>query len=189
MSLGISNLIFKFSLICLALTAILSGWGCPTMLNRDYVEGDILSITPVEVYLTAKDTDDRLSLQPAAFFRNSLGKQASITIDPAMRFQEIVGFGGAFTESAAYALSQLTDDKRRQVLTAYFDPNEGLGYTLCRTHINSCDFSLDNYSYTAGIEDAELKNFSVQRDKNLLIPLIKDAVEISGGKIRLLASP
>jgi len=142
----------------------------------------------VGVYLTAKCTGDRLTLKdPVEFHRKHTS--ATIYIEPDLKHQEIEGFGGAFTESAAYALSKVSPEKREEVIKAYFDPLEGLGYSLCRTHINSCDFSLGNYSYVETPDDTELKDFNIQRDKNLLIPLIKDAMAVSGSSFKILASP
>ena len=55
--------------------------------------------------------------------------------------------GGAFTEASAHLLNQMSPDKRTEILDAYFSRN-GANYSLTRTHMNSCDFSLSNYSYT-----------------------------------------
>ena len=65
----------------------------------------------------------------------------------------------------------------------------GHGYTLCRTHINSCDFSLGNYAYAEVPGDTELKHFSIERDRKALIPMIKRATDVAGGALKLFASP
>lgn len=103
--------------------------------------------------------------------------------------QEIYGIGGAFTEAGGYVLSLLTPEKRNEVLRAYFDPKDGLGYTLCRTHVNSCDFALGNYSSDDIAGDQELRHFNIDRDRKYLIPFIRDAQKISGNSFKLLASP
>jgi glucosylceramidase len=105
------------------------------------------------------------------------------------RGRTILGFGGAFTEAAAVALSQLSPARREEALRAYFDPETGSAYNLCRTHINSCDFSLSNYAYNETAGDVELEQFDISRDRKLLIPLIQDAQRIAGHSLRLLASP
>lgn len=112
----------------------------------------------------------------------------AVVVDTNKTYQSIVGFGGAFTESAAYVLSQLSPEKRKEALNAYFSTN-GSSYTLTRTHIGSCDFSLSSYSYDDTSNDLELKNFSIDHDKKLLIPLIKDAMAIPGASFKILASP
>ena len=111
----------------------------------------------------------------------------TITLNPEKTYQKITGFGGAFTESSAYLLNKLSTENRKKILEAYFG-NDGANYSLCRTHMNSCDFSLTNYSYTP-TPDKELKDFSVKEDKDDLIPMIKEAMATSKEGFKLFASP
>ncbi|HUI08286.1 MAG TPA: glycoside hydrolase family 30 protein [Verrucomicrobiae bacterium] len=141
-------------------------------------------------YLTARDNDNRLKLQGTLPLQEKLGGgPATVFVDPARQFQVIEGFGGAFTEASAVTLQKLSPANRERVLRAYFDPKEGHAYSLCRTHINSCDFSLGNYAYDEVPGDTELKHFSIARDRRALLPMIKDAQKIAGGNIKLFASP
>lgn len=114
--------------------------------------------------------------------------EGTLTVDASQKYQRIVGFGGAFTEAAAFTLSKMSFDKRNDVLNAYFHKTEGLGYNLGRVAINSCDFSLENYSYVEDY-DENLSTFSIERDKAHIIPMIKDAEKVRGDTIELLASP
>jgi glucosylceramidase len=145
----------------------------------------------LEVHVTARDTGERLTARPALPLRKGVTGAAKtvITLDPQQTFQSIEGFGGAFTEAAAYTLSRIRPELRSQVLRAYFDPKVGIGYTMCRTHINSCDFSLGNYAYNETPGDYALKQFDISRDKRWLIPMIKDAQAVPGARFRMLASP
>jgi glucosylceramidase len=104
-------------------------------------------------------------------------------------YQEIEGFGGAFTEAAALTFAKLPAERQSEFLQAYFALTNGHGYTLCRTHINSCDFSLGNYAYAEVDGDIELRHFSVDRDRQALIPLIRAAQQVASGPLKLLASP
>jgi len=112
----------------------------------------------------------------------------TIKLKPEEKFQKITGFGGAFTESSAYLLNKLGKANREKVLKAYFS-EEGANYSLTRTHINSCDFSLSNYSYASTPGDMELKNFTIKEDMDDLIPMIKDAQKISKEGFKIIASP
>ena len=76
------------------------------------------------------------------------GVVSEINLNLEEKLQTITGFGGAFTESSAYLLNRLSPEKKDQIINAYFS-KEGAAYSLTRTHMNSCDFSLSNYSYTA----------------------------------------
>ena len=142
-------------------------------------------------YLTARDLEYRLASVPADAPLSSTKKDevAEIRVEPRVHYQTITGFGGAFTESSAWVLSKMPQDKADEVMRAYFDAEKGLGYTLCRTHINSCDFSLGNYSYDETAGDYDLKDFSIAHDEKLLIPMIKRAQEISHNGFKLFASP
>ena len=114
---------------------------------------------------------------------------SSVMVDPDRRYQKIKGFGGAFTEAAATTLYKMSPAKRARVLKAYFDKKTGHGYSLCRTHINSCDFALGNYAYSEVAGDMELDHFSIERDRQALIPMIKEAMRLAGGKLKLFGSP
>ena len=104
------------------------------------------------------------------------------------KFQTISGFGGAFTEASAHLLNQMTPKKRTEILDAYFS-RKGANYSLTRTHMNSCDFSLSNYSYTPVEGDLHLEHFSIEEDREDLIPMIKDALATSEDGFKLFASP
>ncbi|NBC24588.1 MAG: glycosyl hydrolase family 30 [Bacteroidetes bacterium] len=110
-----------------------------------------------------------------------------IAIDPDTTFQTLLGFGGSFTESSAYLLNQLSEGNRKKIIDAYFGP-EGAKYSLTRTHINSCDFSLSQYSYHPKA-DKELPDFSVKEDEDDIIPMIKDAMEVSEDGFKIISSP
>ena len=69
-----------------------------------------------------------------------------VCIFPDMEYQTVKGFRGAFTEAAAYTLSLLGAENRERILRAYFGSEDGIGYTIGRVHINSCDFCIDNYA-------------------------------------------
>ena len=109
-----------------------------------------------------------------------------ICIYPDIEYQTIKGFGGAFTEAASTTLDKLDRTQRARVLKLYFDPEKGIGYNFGRVHINSCDFSLGNYSCVDD-GDTTLKSFNIRRDKNSVIPMIKDAM--SYNDISIFASP
>lgn len=126
-------------------------------------------LTVVEGFPTAEDPSD-------------------IHLDPEEQFQTITGFGGAFTESSAYLLNELSQENRDLILQAYFS-KAGANYSLTRTHMNSCDFSLDQYSYAPVEEDMELEHFTIEEDLDDLIPMIKNAMAVSEDGFRIFASP
>ncbi len=146
----------------------------------------------VKVYLTAKNTNYRLSQIDTLTF--SRWKQPdemtpTIMVDPDKRFQEIVGIGGALTDASAETFYQMPEEAQDEILTAYFDREEGIGYSLCRTHINSCDFSSESYAYTEVEGDTALEHFSIEHDREYRIPFIKEALSASDEGFKIFASP
>lgn len=109
-----------------------------------------------------------------------------INLHPEIEYQEMKGFGGAFTEAAATTLDKLSKENREKILKLYFDKEEGIGYNLGRVHINSCDFSLGNYTCVEE-NDETLETFQIDRDKMSMIPMVKEAMKYN--QIDMLASP
>lgn len=140
--------------------------------------------------LTSKDSGARLTSQaPSPIGKVADTSIASVFVDPARQFQTIEGFGGAFTEAAAVTWRKLGTANQKAVIDAYFDSATGHGYTLCRTHINSCDFSESNYAYDEVAGDVALKHFSIARDQQALLPMIKAALATSKTPFKLFATP
>ena len=111
-----------------------------------------------------------------------------ISIVPGEEFQTITGFGGSFTEASAYLLNQVSKENREKIIEAYFGET-GARYSLTRTHMNSSDFSLGNYSYAPVEGDKALEHFSIQEDLNDIIPMIQDAMAVSKEGFKIISSP
>src|ERR1017187_2514074 len=145
----------------------------------------------VLVYTTADNTDYRISPTVTIMFTKMgqpLETQFCIFVDPEKTFQTILGIGGALTDASAETFYKLPENKQKELLTAYYDPQKGIGYTLARTNIQSCDFSSGSYSYVKE-GDKDLKTFNVDHDKEYRISFIKKAIAAAGGKLTLFASP
>ena len=145
----------------------------------------------VQVYITAENTDMRL--QPAEQLQftqmgQPLETQPCVFVDPKRSFQTFIGIGGALTDASAETFAKLPKDKQTAFLKAYYEQKTGIGYTLGRTNIHSCDFSSDTYTYIAE-GDKALKTFTIDHDKQFRIPFIKQAIAAAGGKLTLFVSP
>jgi glucosylceramidase len=140
----------------------------------------------IRVIQTAKDTGDRLTEQSAIM--PEVIASAKIVLKPERTYQKVLGFGGAFTEAAAYAYSRMMPELREEILRKYFDPREGIGYSIGRIHMNSCDFSLGNYTYV-GDKDENLETFDISREAEWVIPFIMEAAAVKGESIKFLVSP
>ena len=145
----------------------------------------------LSVFVTSKLSGEKIApvdykeLQPKSISK----KSTSVRIYREKVKQEVLGFGGAFTEASASVYQQCTQEKKEEIIKAYFNFENGHGYSFCRTHINSCDFSLGNYAYCETNGDSQLNNFSIEHDKTMLIPFIKDALKELNIPLNILASP
>ena len=112
-----------------------------------------------------------------------------VCIEDDFEYQTIRGFGGALTESAAVTWRKLPAALRRKAVELCFDPKQGLGYTLARVHVNSCDFSLGNWSCDDTPGDLAREDFSVAHYREAIFPLLDAAQKAAGRKLWLLGSP
>lgn len=146
----------------------------------------------INVIITAKDTGQRLANAGTQMLEDSAPiseKQDYIFVDPSKSFQTVLGIGGALTDAAAETFYKLPKDKQHEILAAYFDPAGGIGYSLGRTSIHSCDFSSESYTYVkAG--DTNLDSFDISHDLKYRVPFIKAVLAEAGpGHFTLFASP
>ena len=145
----------------------------------------------ISVYTTADNTNLRLSATDTLTFKHMgqpLETQVCVFVDPSKKAQTILGIGGALTDASAETFAKLSPAKQREILDAYFDAHKGIGYSLGRTNIHSCDFSSSSYTYV-NEGDKALTSFSVEHDRQYRIPFIKQAIATAGGKLTLFASP
>lgn len=105
------------------------------------------------------------------------GEDFVIEIDRKATAQEIDGFGGAFNEKGWVALSVLSPEKRDEVLKAFFDPETGAKFNICRVPIGASDYAVDRYTLNEVPDDYEMRHFSIERDRLRLIPYIKAAMK------------
>jgi glucosylceramidase len=143
----------------------------------------------IRCFLTARDTGARLTEQPQLPAVDVESGLPTILVNTERKFQQILGFGGAFTEASAVNWLGLGTARRQQLLEACFHPARGHGYSLCRVHMGSCDFALGNYAHAEADDDFALASFTIERDRQALLPFIRAAQEVAGAPIKLLASP
>ncbi len=166
------------------LALLISGLALPSL-------ADDSASHSVSVYVTAKDTGQRLAKIANLDFVSMPQpgeKQQCVFVDSTKTFQTLLGIGGALTDASAETFYKLPKDKQQEILRAYFDPEKGIGYSLGRTHINSCDFSSDSYTYVKD-GDKELSSFDIAHDRKYRIPFIKRAMATAGKDFSLFISP
>ncbi len=160
-------------------------------LTADVTAGYIVDGKTVLVYTTADSTNYRLSSTGTLTFKEKkqpFENEVSVFVDPTKTYQQFLGIGAALTDASAETFAKLSKDKQQEFLKAHFDKENGIGYTIARTNIHSCDFSSGSYTYVTD-GDKDLKSFNIDHDRKYRIPFIKEAINAAGGKLTLYASP
>lgn len=159
-----------------------------------------------EIYVTSESGDKIALKENVQFVRGNPGGTI-IRIDPDSLKQTIDGIGSSFTESSAFVLAHLDPADRKEVMRKIFS-DDGANFSLTRTHIGACDFSVKGkYSYLDKAGDVKLESFSVAPDKTGfsvsefpgikdesydLLPMIREAMEIKNQQedkeLRIVAS-
>ena len=141
----------------------------------------------VKVFLSVASQNEMLVEQQDIVFKQDLETEnLLINIYPEFKYQKILGFGAAFTESSAVNFSMLSSDKQQKVIELFFGKS-GIGFNFCRTHINSSDYGVSEYTYVAD-GDVELKTFNIDRERKDILPMIKAAIK-ANPDLWLFASP
>lgn len=142
----------------------------------------------IKLVETAKDNNSRLSeINLSDRLDEKKGLSCSISIDTKQQFQTFKGFGGAITESVGYVLSTLSEKKQQEVLNAYFNEKTGNNLTFARTHMNSCDFSLENWACVEE-KDETLESFSMKRTDKYITPNLQKANKIKNQNLKIMIS-
>jgi len=176
-----------------------------TFMMQSCNQGDVL-LNSERVLLTS-ESGDRIAEKENVRFKKGVADGTVIEIEPEQLKQTIDGIGSSFTESSAFVLAHLDPAQRAEVMKALFS-EEGANFSLARTHIGACDFTVEGrYSYADRKGDTELESFSLDQDiagfsvskypgiadeGYDLIPMIREALQIKKGQkdslLRIVAS-
>lgn len=168
----------------------------PPKLQQPAVPGESPTLPAAGALLvqTACATGDRLARQPDMEFADDFSFEGpTIEVNLSKRDQKVIGFGAALTPASATVFKDLKPELQQKFLDAYYGQN-GIGYTLGRIPINSCDFSPVSYSFDDVDGDFDLKYFDsgLEQEISYQIPFItkvSEAVAANGHVLKLLASP
>lgn len=154
----------------------------------------------IQVYLSAKDADSetgekaRLTKQDDLEWLDSSSLDANATrlsITSGTTKQDIIGFGGAITDSSAFVFKDLRKSLQEELLELLYG-DSGNKLTMMRVPIGPSDFAASVYSYDESEGDFALNNFSIAHDTEYILPMVTSALEIAsaaGRDVRVLASP
>ncbi len=162
--------------------------------------------TTTEILLTS-ERGDRQAVMPNVPFRDGPATGTVIAVHPDRLRQTVDGIGTSFTESSAFVLAHLDPQRRHELMQRIFGET-GANFTMARTHIGSCDFTVEGkYSYDDEPGDTKLEHFSIVPDSAGfdpaaypwiqapgydLLPMIREALAIKRAQadstLRIIAS-
>jgi len=126
----------------------------------------------ISIYVTSGAL--RYRAEPAVAWKSGKAGGNVIELDPGKKFQEILGFGAAFTDAACYTFNRLEPSAREALFHELFHPAE-MGLNVCRTCMGSSDYSTEVFSYDEGDPDPDMKRFSIAHDQAYVLPMMREA--------------
>ncbi len=147
---------------------------------------------PVKLWLSTADRRLRLARQPDIGMSAKESSPTDVVIDIHRKYQSIVGFGAALTDSSAWLLQNRMDDRQRDALLhELFGPPPNLNLNMARLTIGASDFSLRPYTLDdlpVGEVDPQLLHFNVASNLRDVIPTVREVMSINP-QLRVIASP
>ena len=129
-----------------------------------------------EISIWVTSGEERFASAPQVSWGAASGSATAdhIQLDPSKKYQDILGFGGAFTDAACYVINQLAPEAREHLIREMFHPSE-MGLNVCRTCIGASDYSASLYSFDNGTADPDLTRFSIDHDREYILPVLREA--------------
>jgi glucosylceramidase len=112
---------------------------------------------------------------------------ADVTVNDSSTSQTWDGFGGTFNEVGWNVLSMLSQSDRDRAMRLLFG-TDGCRFAFGRVPIGASDYAMDRYTLNESANDYTMANFSIERDKQRLIPYIQAALALKSD-VHLWASP
>ena len=146
----------------------------------------------IEVVESSEDQRETLQQKPPLTFSATRTPNLTITVNDAVKYQQIDGFGASLTDSSAWLLwKKLNEAQRKKLLEELFDPKKGIGLSFLRQPMGASDFALEHYSYDdlpVGQSDPELQHFSIAHDREYIIPILREALALNH-HLKIIATP
>ncbi|MGA6984919.1 MAG: glycoside hydrolase family 30 beta sandwich domain-containing protein [Terriglobales bacterium] len=151
--------------------------------------GNDMSTSSPEISMWVTSGDERFAAAPRATWRPAAGTPTSdqLRLNPSVKFQEVLGFGGAFTDATCYTFNRLSPPERERLFHELFHPSE-MGLSVGRICVGSSDYSTKLYSFDEGEPDPDLTRFSIEHDREYILPVLRQARQANPGMF-LFSSP
>jgi glucosylceramidase len=138
--------------------------------------GNELSTSSPEISIWVTSGDERFAAAPQSSWHPAVGAATTdqVRLNPSTKFQEILGFGGAFTDATCYTFNRLSPSEREKLFHELFHPSE-MGLGVGRICVGSSDYSTKLYSFDDGEPDPDLTRFSIEHDREYILPVLRQA--------------
>ncbi|MGB6775103.1 MAG: glycoside hydrolase family 30 beta sandwich domain-containing protein [Terriglobales bacterium] len=138
--------------------------------------GNELSTNSPEISIWVTSGDERFAAAPRSSWHPAVGAATTdqLRLNPSTKFQEILGFGGAFTDATCYTFNRLSPSEREKLFHELFHPSE-MGLSIGRICVGSSDYSTKLYSFDEGEPDPGLTRFSIEHDREYILPVLRQA--------------
>jgi glucosylceramidase len=138
------------------------------------------SINNPEISIWVTSGDERFAVASHATWHPASGSDVSdqLALNPTMKFQELLGFGGAFTDATCYMFNRLLPSEREKLFHELFHPSE-MGLSVGRICVGASDYSIKVYSYDDGEPDPDLTRFSIEHDREYILPVLREARKLN----------
>ncbi len=140
----------------------------------------------LHLYQTAEERDFR-EIATSGFTIHPYPGAEALDVDNAVEKHKFLGLGASLTDASAWILANMPKEKREKMLRDLFTP-EGCNLGAIRLNIGASDYSTGLYTYNDTPDDVEMKNFSLARDDEFLVPMAK-AVKAIRPDVFVFASP
>jgi glucosylceramidase len=191
------NIVRKYILAVISFALLIFIAGCSKKPPVPIVTGPLPPVTPVtplktdvSMWVTEANQFQLLKKQNVALlFAAGSNQNTTINVDTIQTYQTIDGFGFALTGGSAYLLNTLDPTKQDALLRELFSTDStAIGISYIRITIGASDMSASPFSYDDVPGDITLQNFSLDREKTDLIPILQKITAINPG-IKILACP
>jgi len=146
----------------------------------------------VDFWLTQADQTVLFKKQGTNLAWSAGGTTNSVEVDTTQTYQTIDGFGYTLTGGSASLINALPAAQKDEVLNELFRHDSTfIGVSYLRISIGASDLSATTFTYDdvpAGQTDVNLQQFSIDKEKQDLIPVLKKILAINPS-IKILGSP
>ncbi len=145
----------------------------------------------IDCWLTKSDQSVLLQKQSNSLVLGTeINAFQTIEVDEKQTFQTVDGFGFTLTSGSASVINGMKSNDKAALLQELFSTKQ-TAISYLRISIGASDLSATTYSYDdmpQGQTDENLTKFSLNPDKQDVIPLLKEILSINP-KIKILATP